>query len=455
VLAAITLLGRAASAAEPYDADAKPPGDRFDLHARSDTYVHMFERALLPGPAGATVSVDTLVPIHEYATVRAADIDMPWQADSFDGELSFWLGSTLGETRNERTFDGDVTTANVRQRLGPAYLRLGRQLMAGGAARFARFDGVSAGLASSYGLGADVYAGWTVLPRWSERQGYHHLGSSTDALVRSPDTLSDVNRGGYWLAGGRIEYAHEDLFRLGASIHDEHEDSALGRRNLGFMALVSPLDALEVGANTIIDLDAMDMAELRAFADLFLSEDLDLTGEYLRADPALFLSRQSVLSVFSNDAYDELGGRIGYRPFERLGFGAASYIQFFDEDRRGMRTTVRVYGEPDPERRLRAELSYTRVSDVSNGYRSLRAALRYQISLSTAGTAEQYVYLYDRSINGFTTSTVEAATLSWQPLDEIGLLGGASLIHSPYADLDFQVLARLSLELDQVVGGDP
>src|SRR4051794_2278189 len=56
--------------------------DRYSIDARSDTYVQLFRRALQPGPNGAIVTSQTAVPIDEYLSIDARDVDAPWKKDS-------------------------------------------------------------------------------------------------------------------------------------------------------------------------------------------------------------------------------------------------------------------------------------------------------------------------------------------------------------------------------------
>jgi hypothetical protein len=125
-----------------------------------------------------------------------------------------------------------VQTAYARYRHGPLALRLGRQNFAGGAARYARFDGLSLGAALGGGFEAEAYGGFTVLPRWDARPGYHHLGAASDSLLRNPDALPDPERSGYLLGGGRLGFA-ASRGNAALSFHEQHEPDGLTRRTLG------------------------------------------------------------------------------------------------------------------------------------------------------------------------------------------------------------------------------
>src|SRR5688500_6547906 len=57
------------------------PRDRYQLSAHAETYAELFRRALLPGANGSLVSTDTVVPLYEYLSLRASDIDTGWRRD--------------------------------------------------------------------------------------------------------------------------------------------------------------------------------------------------------------------------------------------------------------------------------------------------------------------------------------------------------------------------------------
>src|SRR5690606_1528257 len=217
--AAACLLSAGAGLAEPDRSEGnEPPRDRHDLIVHSETHLQRFQQALLPGPGGAIVRTETVAPIHEFVSLRAVDLNGLSGTDTLDIELSAWQRLAIGDTGPLGRFDGDVTVANIRERIGPGYVRLARQIQTGGAARFAHFDGVAAGVAFESGLAVDVYGGLTVLPRWTRRPGYYHLGASADTLLRDPEALQDPDRGGEWLAGGAVHYRHQDWLRWSASL---------------------------------------------------------------------------------------------------------------------------------------------------------------------------------------------------------------------------------------------
>src|SRR5688572_12151317 len=241
----------------PVSTTAEGSRDRFSLSARSETYLQLFQRALLPGPNGAIVDTETALPITEYVFADARDLDSPWHDDSIDLEMAAWGRLWPTTSGFEPVFDGDVQTASLRYRAGPAWVRLGRQQVAGGAARFARFDGAMVGATHSIGLFAEGYGGFSVLPRWNARPGYHHLGALEGDLTNG--TEERLDRTSHWLAGGRIGYA---VPRLNGSIsfHDQHETGGTDQLNLGLDIGARPLDELTLGTSALLELDSQRFA---------------------------------------------------------------------------------------------------------------------------------------------------------------------------------------------------
>lgn len=448
--AAVYQLTTAAAHAEPIPA---PPagassleGQRLWVQAHSETYLRLFQRALLPGPNGSIVDTRTQAPLHEYLSVRAAGIAPPWGFGSVDAQVSAWGTWVFGE-EPARRLDGDITTAFVQQRLGPGYLRLGRQSLSSAAAQYVRFDGAKAGVDLTPELGLTVYAGWTVLPRWDARPGYQHLGSAADSLVRDPDALDPLDRSGSSVAGGRVHLDTSSGIRAGLSFHDERQFHELGRRNLGLDLQLAPYPDWSVSANSTLDTDSWQLADARLWVDFFPSPGWSVAAEYLRTQPALFLSRQSVLSVFGTSAFDEWGSAVTYRPFRHVSLSGSAYAQLTEEDL-GMRSEAKLRATLDEAERLRFQIGHTRLLGAANGYHALRTSLGYSLSANLQSSAEVYFYVYDELIESRRYSLVQAANISFRARAAWSLLWGVSLVQSPYAQADLQSLLRLTHDIE-------
>lgn len=450
LVAAVAVLAvRSAAAQSPDSGSAEAQADRFELSAHAETYATLFRRAPLPGPEGALVETETAAPIYEYLQLRARNLDFAGQADTIDLEVSGWARVWPTETRFEGPLDGDLQTAAVTYHRGRGTARLGRQQFVGGAARFARFDGLSLGANLGAGLSAQAYGGLTVLPRYNERPGYYHLGSEADSLLRDPEAFEQPRRG-HWLAGARLNYG-SPRWSASASFHEQREQGELGHRNLGLDArgVLSP--RASAAASAVLDADVLRLSDSRVWLDLEPLEPLALSVEYLHTEPALWLSRQSVLSVFSTDRFDEAGGIATLRFSPKLRLEGAGFVSLYDDHRPGVRGEGTLRVTPDALTVVR--LSYVRVLAPSNGYHSLRSSVSRRLLTEFSATLEAYAYYYDHPIRGYRSSAVYAGTLSYEPRSRLSALWGASLSRTPYAALDAQSLLRLSYAFDYVPRG--
>jgi len=452
VLCALTAAALSARA-EPRVARSEG-GDAYELNVQSHTYLELYQRALLPGPSGEIVVTDSVAPLYQHVALRARALDLPFRRDSLDVELNAWGRLELAEPDGTQRLDGDLGAANVRYADEHLSLKLGRQHFAGGAARYVRFDGASGGARHASGLGVEAYAGFSVpLPAY-RRRGYLLLGATPDSLVRNQDTYSGDDRGSSWLGGVRAFYERPSSHGASISFHEERRSGRLERRNLGVDAHAGVTKSADLAASAVLDIDAERFADVRAFADFFATEELDVGAEYLHAEPALLLSRQSVFSVFSSDQLDELGARATLRVVRDIELGGSAHFDRYDDGDVGSRAEVRTRFRPEGDGRLIVSLAYARVLAPENGYHSARLALRQRLLRALTASAEAHYYVYDRNILGYSSSSITAGTLEYLLQSDLALLWGASLARSPYARLDAQTVVRLSYELSLGEGRD-
>jgi hypothetical protein len=422
--------------------------DRYSVHADSTTVVPVLQRALLPGPGGALVKTETYAAAHEYLQLSLRDLDAPWAKDSVDAELSLWSAVQFAGAEPARPLEGDISVADVSARLGPGMLRLGRQFVTEGAARYSHLDGLYGTVRSAFGLGGSAYAGFTVLPRWSDRPGYYQLGSAFDTLVRTPDALPDPKRSGNWMAGGRVYYSHADLAEVGLSYHEQREDGGLGRRDAALDAELGAMRDVDLSVRGLLDLDSIRLADAFAGLAIYPTSQIDVSAEYRRVVPTLLVSRQSVFSVFMTDRFDEYGGELRYRPSRRITLGGSGYLELMAQANPGFRASLRGSVSPDERRTLTVAAEYTRVLAGQNGYHAVRLSSRYRPIPPLVFVGEQYLYLYDQPINDATTSSVQALSAEYSVTRNWLVMLGGSVYHTPYAARDIQALARLTYEFD-------
>ena len=427
----------------PKDQQTATP-DRFSVNARSETYVQLYRRALVPGQNGQFVPTEVALPIHEYLFANARDVDAPWQKDSIGLEFAAWGRYWPTDSSIERPFDGDVQTANIRLEAGPAWARIGRQQIAGGAARYARFDGIMVG-ARHLGFFLEGYGGFTVLPRWDDRPGYHRLGSAEDSLLSY--LPSAPNRGNYWLTGARLGYQTTRVSGS-LSIHDQEMSGGVDHRNLGLDVGAQPITDASLGASALLDLDSGRFADARFWLDATPHPLLDVGAEVLHTEPALLLSRQSVLSVFSTDGFDEFGGTLTAKLLRWLRFDTNGYIESYRGTGPGARGEAAARIALGVDYPTLVRVAYSRVIAPKNGYQAVRVSFSRKLSRGLTSTLEAYGYFYDEPVAGYKTSSVYAGTAGYQALDSLEFLWSASVAQSPYAALDAQTMLRATYHFD-------
>ncbi len=446
-LAIATSLGAGAAAAQADDAIG------YQIHV--DVVSRLFRRAAVQPGSGALVSGQVALPLYHYAMLRVDDIDLPWAEDSADVELAAWGDLQLGETTHVGRFDGDIHILKARQRFAHGQVTLGRQVRAGGAARFVRFDGAAAGAhvdLPSGGLdtrlGIDGYGGFTVLPRWDARDGYHQLGSAADTLLRDPAVSAARRRSEQWLAGMRAYASQPGLVVAGVSFHEQRQDAELAYRNAAFDVELTPHEKVALRAQAILDMDAVALSDARSSVDLQLHRSVSVSAVYQHLSPALLLSHQSVLSAFSTEAFDEWGGEAEYRPLRWLSAGAFGFVERFDSGAYGGRGggQLRLL-DPGPQRAMLA-VGWRRVEEVHNGYHALRMGAGMRIVEPLALTTDGYLYLYDVAIQQQTSALLGILALVWQALEPLEMTLAGSLAQTPYASVDAQGTLRAAIAFE-------
>lgn len=444
--------GAAAPADEPapkVQKDEDVDQDEFDVRVASRTFIRLFRRRYLVGFMDPGPEDETLVPLYEYASLRVQRVDAPWGKDSFELRLSGWGSVDFADVSQERRLTGDLMEASATARFGSAHVTLGRQLTLGGPALVTRFDGMSLGMHHDSGLGVEGYGGFTVRPRFRQRREYVLLGSATDSMLRDPDALPDTSMTDGWLAGGRVSYRIPELLDAGASFHERHERGELDRRWGAADVRVSPSTDVVVGGLGTLDLDGGHLVEARGYVDVEPVERLTTTAEVLHTSPALFLSRSSVLSVFSLDTVTETGAEVAYRLSPAWTVAGSGYHQWF-EDATGHRLGARVRARVGPS--VVTQVKYSRVGEDELGYNALRGSLSLDLARVWTATAALQHYLYDEAIRGVDSSSYGSATLEYGvPEASWRVMVGGFATRTPYAKIEAEGIARLSIDLDNNV----
>src|SRR6185503_1158233 len=115
-----------------------------------------------------------------------------------------------------------------------------------------------------------------------------------------------------------------------ASFHEQRERGGLAHRNLGLDGYARFAQAASAGGSAVLDADRAALSDARLWVDTYPHERLDLSLEYLHTVPALFLSHQSVLSVFGSSAYEEADGLATARVSGWLTLEGSAFLDVYD-----------------------------------------------------------------------------------------------------------------------------
>gem|GEM_PF-3392775 len=430
-----------------------PLEDRLQAAAYSRTFVRLFRRRYLGGLGGEVTEDETIVPVYEYVGLRVIDADAPWGKDSLDLRLEGWGTVDAVDVSEDRRLTGDLVAANATGRFGPGYVTVGRQTAVGGAARFTRFDGLMAGVRSSYGLGADAYVGLAVTPRFHDRPEYVLLGSRADSMLKHPEALPSTSMTDAWLAGGKLSWSRAGRFHAAASFHEEHERAGLARQWAAIDISGQPARSLSLGGTGAFDIFSAHLADADGYVDWEPIEQLALSGEVTHSNPSLFLSRSSVLSVFSLDTLTEAGGEVTVRAIPRVQLGVSAWHDWYSDSTSSNRFGGRIRAGWGHRDALVAQIRYARVEESEKGYHAVRGAIAYRVVEPVVATVELHEYLYDVAVHGVDSATYGSTTVEYgaakQPWK---LMLGGFMTRSPFAAMDAQAIARLSYDMDLATG---
>jgi len=194
--------------------------------------------------------------------------------------------------------DLDLFYVEAQAATQPLRLRVGRQLIVGGAARLRQIDGLWLSWRPGVGLGAQLYAGTPTRGRFGTAWG--------DAV-----------------AGGRLAYAFGFEHEVGVSYLLSAKGGRVSAQDLGLDLHLRPLRPLSLSARSTLALGADDLKEgaLRLGWQLSPSLRVDAYSELVRPD--LFLDQGSIFSVFSDGARVEGGSALAWRAARGLEVGGA------------------------------------------------------------------------------------------------------------------------------------
>jgi hypothetical protein len=313
-IAALALLAAAAARADTVEVE-------------STTLLNVAQQTRGPGPDPELV---TVAPAFEILTITARELTNPL-ADDLTIAISTWGAWDLNDRRWDAGTDsdltGDVVTGYIQGKLVDRRLtlRLGRAQVQTGVARMIHLDGGQAIAYLPAGVRLSAYAGVPVSQRFSTRTGYRNWNPLGGDLAYG-------GRLGWTLALPGIAGRGLDV---GASVNVVSEDSDPVKQEVGadlLLRVVEPLTVTAFGAYSVYD-ERVSEATVRA--GWSVTRRVLVEADYRFIAPDLFLSRDSILSVFSAEERQAFGGGVSWEAGRGLRLGA-NYHLLLEPDEQGV-----------------------------------------------------------------------------------------------------------------------
>lgn len=382
----------------------------------------------------------TVAPLFEILSVSARQVRNPVFED-LSLVVSTWgsveLADPRWDTGTSSNVNGDIQTAYAQVRMldRRLTLRAGREMVSTGVARMIQIDGGDVRLVLPAGFSVQGYVGSPVSQRFSSRR-----------------TITSWNPVGGDLAyGGRVAWAWGlpglpgRGVELGASanIVDDHGDAV--RQEVGVDLRLQPYRDL-----TFTGLAAYSLPDERASEALLRASYQATRALRLEADahyyaPDLFLTRNSILSVFTAESRQDYGLAATYAFTHGISAGAGYHLVIEPGETEssgnfyGSEANARVEWEHGPSR-AGAEIDY--LDAFENGYVGFRVFGRRDFKKLFA-TADVLAHFYRVAVNGqdFDVTGTISAGMDLARGFSVVLAGTAGV--TPFFEQTYSAMAKL------------
>ena len=414
---------------------------RADTIEVSSTTLLNLARQTRGGAAGQDWELASVAPAFEILSLTARDVRNGF-ADDLTFVLSTWASYDIRDRRwdngTQSDLTGDLVTAYAQGRLlrRRLTLRLGRTQVAAGVARSLQLDGGQAVLLLPGGFRVTAYAGSPVSQRFATRSGYRSWNPA----------------GGDLAAGGRVGYslalpgAPGRGLELGASANLVSDGGDPVRQEVGADARVALADPLVVTAFAAYSLPDARASEAVLRASWSSTRRLLVEADYRYVAPDLLLSRNSILSVFSAEQRQAVGGGATFTVARGLHVGGSYHLLV---EPGATESAANELGHEADARvewtraRMRAGLEGFFLDAFDNGYVGGRAFGRGDLGRAFAAL-DLLLHRFREEVNGERLAATGTLSLGY------GLLPGLSAVVSgragvtPFMEQTFELLVKLA-----------
>jgi len=300
-------------------------------------------------------------------------------------------------------------------------------LLMSGAGRNLAFDGLSVTVMPWRWVGLSTQGGAPVTPRFAVDRG--------DALVAGR-------------AFAKLSFDSE----AGVSFLQVLDNGEIARRDLAFDARLVPVASVPLALSgfALFSLPERRLGEGNATATWQVGRRFEVSGDYRRTAPDLFLPRNSIFSVFSQETRDELGTYLYSKvtPWLRV---QGSYHLILDTTGTGHDASIKASGTVGPEGRNTVGVETRRLAPPGSGYTMARAFTLVRPAPRLVTTLDASAFFFDADVNGHRQSFVAAATAGYEvhPAWRAVVTGIASV--TPFAERSLEVMAKLVYQLNRQV----
>jgi hypothetical protein len=345
-------------------------------------------------------------------------------AEQLRFQLAAWGRAVSSASTGEAAADVDLAYLQGHFLQRRLKVTLGRQVVAGGAARFTQLDGLHMEGHLGGSVGLSVYGGLQALPRFTSGRG--------DAVT-----------------GARLFYRPSFGSEVGASFIQVLDRGLIARRDVGVDGRWALTSRLVLNASALFSEVERRLADGELAAQWQLLPTLLLSADVRRSAPDLYLPRSSLFSVFSSEQRDQVGGSALLQATSRLGL-YGEYHALRTAEGQGYDAGARVRLRVGQRSSLGAQARLLHLA--SNGYRQGRLFAQHALSPTLALSAELEGTRFELPVNGERQSLTATASASWSPASgwraQLSGMAGST----PFFVSRYELLARLSYDFSHFGG---
>jgi hypothetical protein len=390
------------------------------------------------GTPGSAFDLATTAPAYEILSLSARDIKNG-VFDDLSVVLRTWASYDIKDRRWDNGTDsnltGDVNAGYIEGRLigRRLTLRVGRTMVSSGVARTIQLDGGEAVLVLPAGFRLSGYVGAPVTQRFGTRS----------ALVSWNPVGGDLASGGRLGWSLALPGAAGRGLDVGASVNvvEDHGDPV--RQEVGVDARVKPIDPLVLSGFGAYSLYDKRTAEVSARAGISASRATLVELDYRYVAPDLLLARNSILSVFSAEERQTIGGGLTYGVSRSLKVGG-SYHLVIEPGRDGGHSTGNEADAKVEWARAVTSLGLEAffLDALDNGYVGGRAFGRREFGRAFAA-ADVLLHVFREKVNGQDSAVTGSLSLGYELLHGLsGVVSGRAGV-TPFMEQTFEVMAKL------------